>query len=80
MPNTSARKILESALLGKRIRFKKQVDGTVLTGETGPISHFESDAGYIRYGWQNAYQGYDHISIHIGEPFEILEEEEPTNA
>lgn len=80
MPNTSARKILESALLGKRIRFKKRVDGTMLTGETGPILNLQSEAGYIRYAWENAHQGYDHISIYIGEQFEILEEEEPKDA
>lgn len=80
MPKTTARKILESALLGKRIRFKKQVDGTVMTGETGPILNLQSDAGYIRYAWANDNQGYDHVSIYIGDQFEILEEEEPKDA
>lgn len=80
MPNTSARKILESALLGKRIRFMKNVEGTTMTGETEAIRTIMGDGSYLKFCWVTGRGPYNHILLHVGEEFELLEEEDSKDA
>ena len=74
MPKTTACDILKQALIGKKVRFTKLVDGTTMVGETTKIEGVGLDGGYLQLHWKGRYQ-YENVLIYVSHSFEILPEE-----